>query len=446
MNRTVYLETLGCAKNRVDSEIMLASMAAGNFQPVTDPQEAEVIILNTCGFLTSAVNESLDRFLELAEFKKEGSGVCRCLVMAGCMSQRYRESLLDELPEADAVLGTSDYTQILTVVNQSLLSNERKAWFAVRPGYEEANLEAPRIRSTLSHYSWVKLAEGCSNMCSFCSIPSLRGGFHSRKIHSLKQECQTLLSQGVKELNLIAQDTSSFGVDNEQTLMGLMGELSGLEGDFWARLFYSYPNRYPTELFDLMNNDSRFVPYLDMPFQHINDRILKRMNRRITKKELLGLLDTAKSKLNRFAFRTSLIVGFPGETKTEFNELLEFVQSGVVDHLGVFAYSDEDNINSNRLDGKIPEEEIEERCGLIMEAQQAVSFAKNQKQVGQIQKVLVEGSSKETDLLLEGRNAFQAVEVDGVVLINEGQAEAGSFVNVEIIEAHPYDLVGRIIE
>jgi len=446
MNRTLYIESLGCAKNRVDSEIMLAAMVAGSFKPVANPEDADVIVLNTCGFLTSAVNESLDRFLELANYKDQANGVCKCLVLAGCMSERYQENLLDELPEADAVMGTSDYTQILMVVNQALLSKERKAWFSPKTGYVEANLEAPRIRSTLSHYSWVKIAEGCSNMCSFCSIPSLRGGFQSKRIDLVEQECIALLSSGVKELNLIAQDTSSYGLDRGDNLLGLMRRLSGMEGDFWVRLFYSYPNLYPTELFDLMNQDQRFVPYLDLPFQHINDRVLKDMNRKITQKELLGLLDVARNKLDRFAFRTTMIVGFPGETEKEFGELMKFVQSGAVDHLGVFPYSDEDNIRSNRLEGKLPEGLIGERCDQLMEAQQGVSLAKNQKQIGQIQKVLVEGTSKETELLLEGRNAFQAVEVDGVVLINEGHAEAGTFAQVEIIEAHPYDLVGKIIE
>lgn len=424
----------------------MAALVGGNFVPVTEPALAEVIVLNTCGFLTSAVNESLDRFLELAEYKEAQKGQCRCLVMAGCMSQRYREDLLAELPEADAILGTSDFTQILTVVNQSLLTQERRGWFKPRAGYEEANLTAPRLLSTLPHYAWVKIAEGCSNMCSFCSIPALRGGFRSKSILGVTQECKALLGQGVKELNLISQDTSSFGLDKGEDLLGLMRSLAKLDGDFWVRLFYSYPNRYPLELLDLMAQDPRFVPYLDIPFQHTNDRILKAMNRKITGKELKGLIEKAKAKLPQAVFRTSLIVGFPGETQQEFEELLSFVEDGWVDHLGVFAYSDEDNISSYKLGSKLEEEEIEERRDRLMAAQQEVSLGKNQKQVGQIQKVLVEGTARETELLLEGRNAFQGVEVDGVVLINEGEAQAGTFAQVEIIEAHPYDLVGRIIQ
>lgn len=443
--RAVYIETLGCAKNRVDSEIMMACMNEGGFSPVSDPARASVIVLNTCGFLTSAVNEGLDRFLELAEHKKSGQGVCECLVLAGCMSQRYKEELLDELPEADAVLGTSDFTQILTVVEQYLTDQERRSWFNRRPGYEEANLEAPRMLSTLPHYAWVKIAEGCSNMCSFCSIPALRGGFHSKRINRVVQECQGLIDQGVKELNLISQDTSSYGVDNEQNLFQLMIELAGLKGEFWVRMFYCYPNQFPLDLLDLMASEQRFVPYLDIPFQHINDQILRQMNRRINRAKLEGLIEQIKTRLPGAALRTSLIVGFPGETKEQFNELLRFVEEGWFDHLGVFAYSDEDNIFSRRLDDKVDEEEAEERREAILLAQQQVSLAKNQKQVGQIQKVLVEGTSKETDLLLEGRNARQGVEVDGVVLINEGQATAGEFAQVEITEAHPYDLVGRIV-
>ena len=440
----VYIETLGCAKNRVDSEIMMASLVAGNFQPTADPARAEVILVNSCGFLTEAVEESVERVLDLSKYKTEGA--CKLLVFAGCATERYREALLDELPELDAILGTSDYTQILALVNQALLTGERASWLAARPGYDMANLTAPRILSTLPHFAWLKIAEGCSNRCSFCNIPALRGGFSSKPIKNVVQEAQALIKQGVKELNLISQDSSSFGVDKDEDLLGLAQALSALEGDFWVRLFYCYPNRFPLGLLDVMAKDPRLVPYLDIPFQHVNDRILKAMNRQIKGAALFKLLEQARQKLPELSFRTSLIVGFPGETKAEFKEMLSFVESGAVDHLGVFVYSDEDNIKSQKLPKKIGLKEKEERRGLLMEAQQQVSFAKNQKRVGNRIKILVEGTSKETELLLEGRHQGQGPEVDGSVLINEGQAIAGTWAEVEIVEAMPYDLVARILE
>ncbi|PCI28278.1 MAG: 30S ribosomal protein S12 methylthiotransferase RimO [SAR324 cluster bacterium] len=446
MNKSVYIETLGCAKNRVDSEIMLGTLLDHQFQYAPNPEDAMVIIVNTCGFLTSAVNESIERILSLAEYKQ--TGACQKLIVAGCMSERFRDSLLKEMPEVDGLIGTSDYTQILSCVNHALEEGERRSYFEKHPSYSPKNQLSNRVLSTNKHYAYLKVAEGCSNMCSFCNIPKLRGYFQSRPIADIKREFQQLLSSGIKEINLISQDSSSYGWDlgKESLLLPLVRELLETgEQDFWLRTFYSYPNRYPLELFHLMKEDARLVPYVDMPFQHFADPVLKKMNRKITGAEIEKLVNYALKQKEDIAFRTTFIVGFPDETEEDFRQLLRFVEKGYFQHIGVFTYSHEDNIVSAKYGDTIPEALKQERRSILLEAQQKISFEKNRSQVGQIQKVLVEGVSNETDLLLQARNQFQGVDVDGVVLINEGEVSAGQFCDVEIVEAHPYDLVARIV-
>ena len=442
-----YLETMGCAKNRVDSEIMLGTLMSDNFQYETDPAKAEVIIVNTCGFLTSAVNESIERILALSVYKE--TGVCKKMVVVGCMSERYKGDLLDELPEVDAILGTSDYTQILVILNNALNNGERRSYIESKPKYSKNNLEVNRVLSTEQHYAYLKISEGCSNMCSFCNIPKLRGSFQSREFEGIGREFYNLISSGIKEINLISQDSSSYGVDlkKENNLYNLTKYLlDSSKEDFWLRTFYSYPNRYPLELLDLMKSDSRLVPYIDMPFQHVSDAVLDKMRRKITKSEVESIVDRIASFDIPVALRSTFIVGFPNETEKEFQELLDFINKGYFHHVGVFTYSDEDNIDSSRYGDPVPEEVKEERKNILLDAQQQISIRKNMEQVGTTQRVLVEGVSRETELLLEGRNKYQGVEVDGVVLINEGNAKAGQFYDVKITEAHPYDLVGHIVE
>ncbi|MCP4298140.1 MAG: 30S ribosomal protein S12 methylthiotransferase RimO [Proteobacteria bacterium] len=445
MNRSVYIETLGCAKNRVDSEIMLGTLLSNQFVYSKDPAEAAVIVVNTCGFITSAVNESVERILDLAKFKENE---CQLLVVAGCLSERYRESLLKELPEIDGLIGTSDYTEILSCINHLLEQGGRRSYFQKQPKYSSNNLAVERAISTDRHYAYLKIAEGCSNMCSFCNIPKLRGHFNSRTPENIEFELLSLLNRGVKEINLISQDSSSYGLDlnDPSELFSLVSRLlAGNSMDFWLRIFYSYPNQYPLKLVELMEQDSRLVPYLDIPFQHISDGVLKRMNRKISGIEIESLIDKILKGKVKKAIRTTFIVGFPGETEDDFNQLLRFVEKGYFQHIGVFTYSDEDNILSKKYGDPVPIEQKEERRSILLEAQQKISLQKNSEQVGQIQKVLVEGLSGETDLLLQARNCRQGVDVDGVVLINEGEVKAGEFCHVEITEAHPYDLIARIV-
>lgn len=443
--KQVYIETLGCAKNRVDSEIMAGTLVTGNFTISRNPNDAEVIIVNTCGFLTAAVEESVERILLLAELKKTAG--CRVLAAVGCMVERYQERLMDEIPELDLIVGTSDYTGILTSINNFYEDEERRKYLGKKPVYKKSNYLAARAISTHG-YAYLKVAEGCSNTCSFCNIPKIRGKQVSRDRQSILDEFQNLLQAGIREINLISQDTSSYGYDlaEDDRLLPLVKHLlAENDDDFWLRIFYTYPNRYPVELIDLMNSDSRLVPYVDLPFQHIVDSVLKEMNRKIRRRELETLVKTITDKKPEIALRTTLIVGFPNETDQDFEELLAFVKQGYFQHLGVFMYSHEDNIRSYKMGDTVPQEIKQERYDRLMAAQQQISLEKNRGMIGQLQKVLVEGRYEETDLLIKGRNMFQGVEVDGLVLINEGKAKVGEFNQVKITEAHPYDLIGKIL-
>ncbi len=446
MTKSIYIETLGCAKNRVDSEIMLACLLNNNFSFEASVDKADIIIVNTCGFLSSAVSESIERILELSEFKQNGN--CSMLLAVGCMIERYKDKLQTEIPEIDGLLGTSDYTRVVSAINNYYTDEEYQFDLSQKPLYSPKNATIKRILST-QYYAYLKVAEGCSNNCSFCNIPKLRGRQVSRSMHSISDEFLVLLESGINEINLISQDCSSYGcdLDKSQRLLELIKLLLDTsDKDFWLRIFYTYPNRYPTELFDLMNGDPRLVPYADLPFQHISDPVLEAMNRKINRSQMERIIETALSKVPSIALRSTFIVGFPNETDDDFQELLEFVKNGYFSHVGVFIYSHEENINSFKMGDQIPEKVKNERREMLMKAQQDVSLEKNKGMVGQIQKVLVEGEYEETELLLKGRNQFQGVEIDGAVLINEGTAKMGQFSQVEITEAHPYDLIGRIIE
>ena len=451
MTKRVYMETLGCAKNRVDSEIMLAALRGEGYAFSDNPAAAEVIVVNTCAVLTAATAEGIERLLALSDFKADG--VCEKLVCAGCMSERYRESLLEEIPELDGLLGSSNFQEIPRLLDD--LYNGRDGPLVRlldKPHYKHfENLE--RIQTTPAPYVYVKVAEGCSNMCSFCNIPSLRGYFSSRRVEDVVAEVQAHVARGVREINLISQDTSSYGVDLEAganletgvNLEKLMRAVDAVKGEFWVRIFYAYPNTFTPGALDALAGAEHIVPYLDMPFQHISDGVLRDMNRRITEKKIRAKLEEMKAAIPNLALRTTFITGFPSETGADFERLLAFVREGWFDHVGVFAYSHEDNIKSARFGDPIPNLEKRRRRKALLAAQQRVAAARNAERVGSILPVLVEGTSEETDLLLQGRAAFQGPEVDGVTYINEGQATAGEFHRVEITEAHAYDLVGRIV-
>jgi ribosomal protein S12 methylthiotransferase len=448
MSRRVYIETLGCAKNEIDSEIMLSTLLAAGFSEVGKPETAEVIIINTCGFITSSAQASIDCILELAEQKKTGQ--CQHLIVVGCLVERYQSSLFSELPEIDQIFGTRDYTQVCDCLTTKALQFQHQSEFELSPVYEQRNFSVNRVIKRRQYHAYIKIAEGCSNMCSFCNIPLLRGPYRSKPENLILDECKVLLENGIREISIISQDSAGYGADlcPRSDLSRLLEKvLTGLDqDDFWVRVFYNYPNRLPERFFDLMNADPRLVRYLDMPLQHIANPVLKAMNRKITGKQIRLKLESVKKKVADIAIRTTLMVGFPNETEKDFRELVDFVAEGYFQHIGVFEYSAEDNNRSNDRGDPIPVEEKKLRRRIIMETQQKVSLAINRRMIGQKQKVLLEGTSSETEHLLQGRNQYQGIEVDGVVLINDGSGKFGTFHQVLITEAHPYDLIGRIIQ
>ncbi|MBI4083704.1 MAG: 30S ribosomal protein S12 methylthiotransferase RimO [Candidatus Lambdaproteobacteria bacterium] len=442
--KRVYLETLGCAKNRVDSELMLGALAKGGYAFTQDPAQAEVIVVNTCAFLTAAAQESVDRLLALSDHKREG--VCEKLVSAGCLSERYRGALLEEIPELDGMLGSSGFHELPLLLDDLYAGREGgRVRLGARPHYAHYE-RLERIQTTPRHYAYVKVAEGCSNMCSFCNIPALRGYFSSRTVAAIVREVEGHLARGVREINLISQDTSSYGVDLKDgtRLATLLRALDGLAGEFWVRLFYAYPNTFGAPELAALAESRHVLPYLDMPFQHVADHVLREMNRRITEREMRAKLDVLRQRIPGLALRTTFIVGFPTESEADFQRLLGFVEEGGFEHVGVFTYSHEDNIRSSRFGDPVPARIKRLRKKALLEAQQRVAARRNAARVGQLLEVLVEGVSAETELLLQGRARFQGPEVDGVVLVNEGQAQAGAFHAVRITEAHAYDLVGAI--
>jgi ribosomal protein S12 methylthiotransferase len=421
---------------------MSSALIKQGYSLTLDPKEAGLIVVNTCAFLTSASEESVDRILQLAEYK-EASHSAK-LIATGCLSQRYGDELLQELPEIDGLLGSQDFTHISELVSELSTSGSQVSFVPNKPHYSQySTLE--KTQSTPQHFAYVKIAEGCSNMCSFCNIPKLRGLLSSRSIESIHNEVQSLVLNGVKEINLISQDTSSFGRDRgEFALANLLRSLREIEGDFWIRMFYCYPNTCSDEVFEVIASDSRFCQYVDMPFQHINDAVLRRMNRKITRAQIEEKIRSIQDILPDVALRTTFIVGFPNETEEAFQELVEFVETGLFAHVGVFTYSHEDNIRSAKFGDPIPEDTKQARKKRLMEAQQRVSLQRNQRYVGQVIPVLVEGYAEETNLLLQARTQFQGPDVDGVIYLNDGTATAGAFHLAEITEAHDYDLVGNI--
>ncbi len=429
----VCITSLGCPKNLVDSEVMLGCLRQGGFEITTDEKKADVIVVNTCGFINDAKEESIDRILRLAELKT--SGRCRALVVAGCLTQRYREELSIELPEVDCFIGTGEYHRIAEIIKEGF--KER-----VRVGIPEfiADHSTPRVLSTPGHYAYVKVAEGCSNMCSYCTIPSIRGSFRSRTEESIVKEVEALASKGVKEINLIAQDTTSYGLDGKgSNLARLLKQLSRIEGIEWIRPLYLYPTRITDELISVMNEEDKVLKYVDLPVQHASTRILKNMNRHYTRGDVEGLVENLRKRLDGVTLRTSLIVGFPGERERDFNELLYFVRTVRFDRLGVFRYSREEGTPAHDMKPQVPEKVKQDRWNALMEVQREISLEKNKTLVGRNIKVLVEGRSQDNGVCY-GRSTCQAPEVDGVTYIEDGNPRTGEIIDVVVTGADDYDL------
>jgi len=440
MSTRVYMHTLGCPKNRVDSELMLGSLVREGFRLEQDPAQAEIIVVNTCGFLQSAEEESVEAILELAEHKREGR--CRKLVVAGCMVQRHAKELAEEMPEVDHFLGTGAYGEIARVVQDA----QAKRMVVPDPDFVHS-AASPRVNSLPSHTAYLKIAEGCDNACAFCIIPALRGPQRSRPIDDVVAEAAALAAQGTVELSLVAQDLTAYGYDlpGKLRLHHLLPELAKVDGIRWIRLHYAYPRDVPDALVDAIAGEPKIVKYLDMPLQHSSDRLLRSMKRGRDSVFLRELLARLRARVPGLALRTSLIVGLPGETDEDFDDLLRFVEEQRFERLGVFTYSREEGTPAAELPDQVPEDVKRERHARVMELQRDISAELQQAMIGRRVEVLVEGRAEETEHLLAGRHAQQAPEIDGLTYVNEGVAYPGELVTVEITDAHEYDLVGRVV-
>jgi ribosomal protein S12 methylthiotransferase len=440
----VSMVSLGCAKNLVDAEVMLGHLPAERFEIVTDESQAEIIIVNTCAFIEDAKEESVETILEVADYKQ--NGCCRLLVVTGCLPQRYAKELATDLPEVDIFIGTGELTRLVELIDaHQPQGGPLQAIDIPQYLYDHTT---PRVKSSPFYSTYVKIAEGCDNHCSYCIIPQLRGPLRSRSIESVVTEVAGLVADGVKEVNLIAQDLTAFGVDHNDgsTLAGLLRELVKIEGLQWLRLLYAYPEGISDELIELMSAEEKVCNYLDVPFQHINDTVLSLMNRRIDQQAIRGLVERLRQAIPDLTLRTSFIVGFPGETEQQFAELLAFVKEGHFDRVGVFRYSREEGTPAATLPDQVPERIKKSRLEKLMKAQQRVSFRRNRALVDRIEPVLVEGYSEETELLLSGRSVRQAPDIDGQVYITDGHAEIGDIVPLRITDSSDYDLIGEIVD
>lgn len=438
MYEKVALISLGCSKNLVDSEVMIKLISEGNYYLTDDVNASDIIIINTCGFIESAKQESIDTIIEMGKLKETAN--CKVLIATGCLSERYKEELLRELPELDAVIGTGDYKDILDVIEKST-QGQKVVRFGNQENVDIAAL--PRTISTLGAAAYLKIAEGCDNRCSYCIIPKLRGRYRSRTIEDITSEAKWMAQNGIKELNIIAQDTTRYGIDlyGEYRINQLLKELTRIEGVQWIRLLYSYPDEFSDELIETIASEEKICKYLDIPVQHASNKVLKKMARRTSREQILNLIDKLRHRILGVSIRTSLIVGFPGETDADFNELYEFVKSVRFDRLGVFAYSKEEDTPAYDFSDHIDEEIKLERRDSIMLLQQGISLENNKRMVGRTLKVYIETIDNGNYV---GRCYKDAPEIDGnVYFTSSKKLLPGEFCSVMIQQANEYDLLGE---
>jgi ribosomal protein S12 methylthiotransferase len=444
VKQKVSMVSLGCPKNLVDAEVMLGVLAKQEYEITTDEKEADVIIVNTCSFIKEAKQESIDAILDLAERKHDGR--CHTLIVSGCLPQRYQEELALELPEVDIFIGTGDYPRIAEILAEKG-GTEGQLRYVGDPDYiyDES---LPRLNSSPSWYSYLKIGEGCSNCCSYCIIPQLRGAYRSRPLEALVAEAERLVARGVKEINVISQDITRYGSDLEDgsTLETLIRRLAAIDGLVWIRLLYAYPDGITDGLIELIRDEPKVCKYLDIPIQHISDPVLKAMKRRSSEQQIRDLIAKLRSQVPGIALRTSLIVGFPGETVDDFSSLMQFVEQTHFERLGVFCYSKEEGTPAAEMPEQVSERVKRERYRKLMRAQARLSFRRNRALIGQLEQVVVEGYSEETDLLLKGRSSRQAPDIDGQVYITAGNADVGDIVTLRITDSSDYDLIGEIVD
>ena len=443
--RTIHFVSLGCPKNRVDTEVMLGVSGQAGYRVVDDATAAEIIVVNTCGFIESAKQESIDTILELSQLKKDGA--CKRLVVAGCLTQRYPEELSKGMPEIDHLLGSSDMLALGRILADGEHGERAPRMLVGNPADYIWKLGDPRQLSLAPHSAYVKIAEGCSRKCAFCAIPSFRGTQRSRPIADVVAEVERLCNAGTVEINLISQDTVSYGRDlrDGTDLEQLIKALLQVESLGWLRLFYLYPDALGDEIVELLAADNKLVPYVDMPMQHATDRMLKRMRRGYNQKRQRELCAHLRQAVPALSFRTAFIVGHPGETQEDFDALCEFVEASAFDHVGVFRYSHEEGTHSGTLEDLVDEDTVSARIEQLMGIQRAISRKKLRARIGQTLEVLVEGLSDESELLLQGRHAGQAPDVDGVVLLTNGTAQPGELRRAKVKQAADYDLVAELL-
>lgn len=444
MGEKVGIISLGCSKNLVDTELMLGILEQAGYSITGREHEADVLIVNTCGFITPAKEEAINTIFEMNRYKN--SGRCRVLLVAGCLSQRYGRLLLEEMPEIDGIIGTGAIPQIASLVDSAL---EGERIFAVgEPGYEyTAGL--PRVLSTPPYMAYVKIAEGCSNKCAYCAIPGIRGPYRSRSMESIEAEVIQLAERGVQEVILVAQDTTRYGLDiyGEFMLSTLLSRLSHQAGPPWIRVLYCYPTGFTGELIKVIAQENKICKYIDLPLQHISDPVLSRMNRRGKSRDIRKLINELRINIPNLTLRTTFIVGFPGETETDFQELLDFMEDVKFNHAGVFKYSPEEGTTAMGMPDQVPEEIKEERLHRAMSLQKKISLEKNRSRVGRKVKVLVEGQAGNGKDLYIGRSQGDAPDIDGLVYFKPGECRpfSGQFVNVLIQRALEYDVIGELV-
>lgn len=448
-NKKVHFVSLGCPKNLVDSEIMLGNLMQAQYDVTDNPQDADTIIVNTCGFIEASKQESIQTILDMAQFKKSGS--LKKLVVAGCLTQRYKDDLVEGLPEADVFVGSGEFQNITKILEQNEKDSTQNKFFNL-PTYLQDE-KTVRKNSQPSHRAYLKISEGCLKRCAFCAIPVIRGNLQSRTLEGVVSEAKLLAASGVKELIVISHDFTDYGwdlrrknPDAKESPYELLKALSDIKELKWVRLLYLYPDGITPETIQLMKERENLVKYFDMPLQHINNDVLKTMNRKMTREDITAVLENIRREIPEAVIRTQFIVGFPGETEEQFEELLEFIEEQRFDRVGCFMYSPEEKTAGGRMENQIDEATKQRRHDTLMELQQQISREKHEAFVDKIVEVVVEGVSEETDLLLQGRTSQQAPDIDGVVYINDGQAKIGDFVKVRITESMEYDLVGEIVE
>lgn len=438
------LISLGCSKNLVDSENFIGILVnKKGFEVTSELNEADMIIVNTCGFIGDAKKESIETILEVSELKETGN--LKKIIVTGCLAQRYAKEILKELPEVDAVIGTGEIDKIEKVVDE-ILNDKHPVETSSMDFLANANTD--RILTTASHTAYLKISEGCDRRCTYCIIPQLRGRLRSRTIEDILVEANNLVKSGVRELNLLAQETTEYGIDlyKEKSLAKLMKELVKIEDLKWFRTYYMYPDSVTDELIQVMKTEDKICKYFDIPIQHVSDSILQNMGRAKTGAHLKEILYRIRKEIPNATFRTSVIVGFPGETQENFEELRDFLEEFQFDYVGVFKYSREEDTKAYDMDNQVPEEIKEERWVELTNLQSKIAENKNRAMLGQTVEVMIDGVSTESEYLLEGRTKGQALEIDGKVLTNDGTAKPGEIVKVKLEQNFDYDFIGPIVE